>query len=158
MKTKIYGAYGSNTHIEQMAHRCPMAKVIGTGWISNYHLTFRGTNSGVANIEYHRGKKVPVLLWDITKDCENSLDRYEGYPSLYVKKDIEAKLENGDKVVAMFYVMAQQYESCPAEPSRYYLNTIWNGYQQNKMPVSFLRQAVKETADLVSKIADRRCW
>lgn len=150
-KTKIYGAYGSNTHIEQMAHRCPKAKVIGTGWISNCQLTFRGVNNGVANIEYHRGRKVPVLIWEITEDCENSLDRYEGYPSLYIKKDIEVNLENGDKVTAMVYVMTKQYEDCPAEPSRYYLDTIWNGYKQNKMPVSFLRQAVNETTDMITK-------
>ena len=41
MKTKLYGAYGSNMSLDQMAHRCPNAKVVGTGSLENYKLTFR---------------------------------------------------------------------------------------------------------------------
>ena len=40
MKRKIYGAYGSNMNLEQMAHRCPKAKVIGSGILQDYKLTF----------------------------------------------------------------------------------------------------------------------
>ena len=31
MKTKIYGAYGSNINLEQMAYRCPHAEVYKVG-------------------------------------------------------------------------------------------------------------------------------
>lgn len=49
MKTKIYGAYGSNINLEQMAYRCPHAEVYKVGYINGYRLTFR--SGGFANIE-----------------------------------------------------------------------------------------------------------
>lgn len=88
MKRKIYGAYGSNMNLEQMAHRCPKAKVIGSGILKDYKLTFRGRYKGVANIQPCKGKEVPIVLWEITDECERALDIYEGYPSLYVKKKL----------------------------------------------------------------------
>ncbi|MEG0578694.1 MAG: gamma-glutamylcyclotransferase family protein, partial [Niameybacter sp.] len=36
MNKKIYAAYGSNTNLEQMSHRCPAAKVVGTGIVKDY--------------------------------------------------------------------------------------------------------------------------
>ena len=35
---KYYVAYGSNLNREQMAHRCPEAKLVGTGMLSNYEM------------------------------------------------------------------------------------------------------------------------
>ena len=35
---KIYFAYGSNLHLEQMKQRCPTAKLLGTGRIENLSL------------------------------------------------------------------------------------------------------------------------
>lgn len=49
MARKIYGAYGSNINLRQMAYRCPNAKVIGQGILNDYELTFR--RGGYANIE-----------------------------------------------------------------------------------------------------------
>lgn len=53
MKTKIYGAYGSNINLEQMAYRCPHAEVYKVGYINGYRLTFR--SGGFANIEKSEG-------------------------------------------------------------------------------------------------------
>ena len=41
MKTKYYIAYGSNMDEEQMAYRCPEAKLIGKSEIKNYELLFK---------------------------------------------------------------------------------------------------------------------
>ena len=71
MKTKIYGAYGSNINLEQMAYRCPHAEVYKVGYINGYRLTFR--SGGFANIEKSEGDRVPVLLWVITEQCEKTL-------------------------------------------------------------------------------------
>jgi len=51
METKIYAAYGSNMNLKQMKKRCPKAKVIGKGELHDYKLTFRGKQTGVANVE-----------------------------------------------------------------------------------------------------------
>lgn len=78
MNKKLYAAYGSNMNLEQMSYRCPAAKVVGTGVVRDYRLTFRGSSRGVANIEHCKDRDVPVVLWEITKACEEALDVYEG--------------------------------------------------------------------------------
>ena len=37
-----------------------------------------------------------VAIWLITADCEKALDRYEGYPTLYVKKYISIDVDSTD--------------------------------------------------------------
>ena len=90
MKKRYYFAYGSNCNLGQMAHRCPDATLVGRVTLQNYRLTFNGRgmmrSGGVASVRRHNGRYVPGLLWEITPECERSLDRYEGYPHLYGKK------------------------------------------------------------------------
>ena len=67
MNKTFYLAYGSNLNLEQMAHRCPTAKPIGTAVLKDYQLLFRGGHGGsVATVEPFKGKTVPCLLWEIT--------------------------------------------------------------------------------------------
>ena len=44
---KLYFAYGSNLNLTQMANRCPQAKQLGSAYLPNWRLVFRG----VADIE-----------------------------------------------------------------------------------------------------------
>lgn len=105
----VYLAYGSNLNIEQMGQRCPRATVIGGTILKGHRLTFRGrSGSGVATIERHKGSSVPVLLWEITPQCEKALDRYEGYPRLYRKKRLDVKFE-GQDIQAMAYIMNEGF-------------------------------------------------
>ena len=146
MKTKIYAAYGSNMNIEQMKRRCPKAKVIGTGELRGYVLTFRGIGSGVANVECSPEAIVPIVLWTITKECEVALDRYEGFPMLYTKKMVDIANNNGEQK-AMLYVMAKQYEKMPAMPNNHYFEIIRQGYQDNNLDTAPLIKALKETEE-----------
>ena len=148
---KIYGAFGSNINVPQMEKRCPSSNIIGKGKLKDYKLTFRGINNGVANVEKKKGRSVPILLWQITQECERALDIYEGYPKLYVKREVDVVTDDG-VIKAMIYVMTSKYEESPAQPSRGYLDTIWRGYIQNKMPMRFLTQAVSENMDELSNI------
>lgn len=140
METKIYAAYGSNMNLEQMAVRCPASKVIGIGVVEDYKLAFRGLYKGVANIEPCKGKEVPVVLWEITEDCETALDMYEGYPRLYEKKEVKVKIGSKVKKV-MVYVMAEEYTNKPSLPTDYYYNVIAKGYQDNGLGLETLKQA-----------------
>ncbi|HCT64803.1 MAG TPA: gamma-glutamylcyclotransferase [Lachnospiraceae bacterium] len=143
MKTKIYAAYGSNMNIEQMRVRCPDAKVIGTGTLKDYKLTFRGTTRGVANIEKKSGSNVPIVLWEITPKCEKALDIYEGYPRLYVKQDIDVVSEKGI-IKAMAYVMTPKYTKMAAQPAKYYFSVIADGYFDNGIDLKPLETAYVE--------------
>ena len=105
MSKRLYVAYGSNLNIHQMKHRCPTAKLYGTGEIKNYELQFKGhPDSAFATISPREGASVPVAVWEIQPRDERSLDRYEGYPSHYFKQNIPVQLDD-EEVNAMVYIM-----------------------------------------------------
>ncbi|MBP5487228.1 MAG: gamma-glutamylcyclotransferase [Bacteroidales bacterium] len=137
--SRIYLAYGSNMNIEQMEYRCPRAKLLGKAVIEGWRLMFRRKRRPVATIEQEAGCTVPVVLWEITDECEQSLDSYEGYPFLYTKIDIGLDF-NGKPVTAMAYVMAPGHEL--GAPHDDYYNTILQGYRDNGIDLAPLDEAV----------------
>ncbi len=154
---KVYAAYGSNINLEQMAFRCPAAQVIGKGWLMDYQLMFLGISrrhGGVATVEPRKGRRVPILLWAISPDCEMALDRYEGWPTLYRKEtlpikgitwmlnDITAVPAEVTEVPAMIYIMNQGH---PALPSISYLDTIERGYKAVNFHVRYLAEGIRRT-------------
>ena len=86
MEENLYFAYGSNLDLEQMAQRCPDALLVGPVTLQNYELQFRG--SGFATVAPKKDCVVHGLLWKLTPSCEQSLDRYEGYPRHYIKEAV----------------------------------------------------------------------
>ena len=128
---RIYIAYGSNMHLGQMASRCPDAKRLGVSQIEGYALEFHGRNGGaVATIVPREDSRVPIVLWEISERDERNLDRYEGSPRLYFKKNVRVYLGKR-KVSAFAYIMSSGYEV--GIPSEYYFNTILEGYTDNEI-------------------------
>ena len=126
---RIYVAYGSNMCLEQMAQRCPDARRLGVSQIEGYALEFHGRNGGaVATIVPKEDSRVPIVLWEISERDERNLDRYEGFPRLYYKKDFRVYLGKR-KVDAFAYIMASGYDI--GIPSEYYYNVILEGYTDN---------------------------
>ncbi len=134
MKKKLYIAYGSNINLEQMAHRCPNSRVVGTAMIPDYELQFWN----VATIVPKPGAEVPVLLWEIPQRDERNLDVYEGFPRLYRKENLEFEL-NGQTVTGMVYVM--NYGAI-SPPSAGYYECIRKGYLANGMDTKYLDEAL----------------
>ena len=145
MKKKYYFAYGSNCNLDQMAFRCPKATVVGPVTLRNYRLTFNGKSNGwgVANVRRRNGAQVTGLLWEITPECEKSLDRYEGYPHLYEKKTVTVRNGDGQEIKAMVYVMTKGHEA-PARPSIGYFSGIVEGFQQTGMDTRPLAEALEQ--------------
>lgn len=142
-KNKLYLAYGSNLNLEQMAHRCPNAKVVGSTDVLGHRLVFRGAHEGaVATIEPCKEKSVQALVWEITPTDEKALDRYEGWPVLYRKETIKVQL-NGKTVETMVYIMN---EGKPLnQPSGYYYSIILDGYKSAGFDVENLKKAVADS-------------
>ena len=67
---KYYIAYGSNLSVEQMADRCPDAKIAGQAVLAGWELLFRGC----ATIAPNPKKNTPVLVWEISERDEGNLD------------------------------------------------------------------------------------
>lgn len=118
-----YIAYGSNMVEEQMAHRCPGAKLIGTGYLPNHRLEFY-LHATVERTRAH-GAKVPVAVWEISKADERSLDRYEGFPTYYTKHRRRVVMDDGTELWGMVYIMNMIR---PQPPTAAYYNGIHNAY------------------------------
>ena len=143
MNKTLYVAYGSNLNLGQMAYRCPTAEVFGRGVIDNYELVF----NRVASIERKDGAKVPVAVWSIDDECEKSLDRYEGFPWMYRKEDIEVVMEDGRKVKGLVYIMNDDRRELPTQS---YYDVIANGYEDVGLDRKYLRNAVERCYKEVS--------
>ena len=84
-------------------------------------------------------EEVICALWSISKGCENSLDRYEDYPSLYIKRYISIELHTS----MMFYQMKRT--GLRFKPKDEYFNLITDGYKDFGIPVSQISKALKNT-------------
>lgn len=120
-----YIAYGSNMVAEQMAHRCPNAQLIGTGWLLNHRLEFYLH----ATVEKTRAKeaRVPVAVWEIDEADEMSLNRYEGVPNYYVKWQARVQMQDDSEIEGLIYIMKAIR---PYPPEKAYYNGIFHAYNR----------------------------
>tara|TARA_R100001440_G_scaffold19195_2_gene32446 strand:- start:18345 stop:18776 length:432 start_codon:yes stop_codon:yes gene_type:complete len=139
----IYLAYGSNLNKEQMKFRCPKAKPRGFIMLPDYKMIFRG----VADMIPLKGHYCPVGIWDITKDCEIALDRYEGFPHLYRK---EYFINNETDEIMMAYVMNTNDFSMP---SKLYYSIIEKGYEDFNIPKNSLFDSLNWTNEREQEIS-----
>lgn len=146
---RLYIAYGSNLNLSQMEKRCPGATVVGTGEVKGYELLFRG----VATIEPRENASVPVLLWKISPRNEKALDRYEGWPHLYRKENLEVEIE-GKNVSAMVYVTNDGRQA--AMPHSGYYSVIVKGYQTAGMDEDVLKAALMRTKEVMKQERSHR--
>ena len=119
---RLYGAYGSNLNTEQMRKRCPNSIPLCSIYLEDWSLVFKG----VADLEKNRGSIALLGIYEITKECEKSLDLYEEYPIVYNKVNIKKKVEGRIRNI-MLYTMNEKYQY--AKPTVKYFKVIENGYK-----------------------------
>lgn len=146
---RYYIAYGSNLNREQMGIRCPSATAVGTGFLKGFRLMYRGSLTGAyLTIEKAKGHKVPVGVWCVSEEDELALDRYEGYPSFYYKKDIPVTVTMDDgsteKLDCFVYIMREDRH--PALPAKHYIDTCAKGYRDFGFDMRYLDEALGYTA------------
>lgn len=144
MSKKYYIAYGSNLSREQMAFRTPDAKIVGTAILYGWQLLFKLH----ATIEENPKKNTPVLVWEISQEDEKHLDRYEGYPTYYYKKELPVTvfpIEGGEPIdlIAMAYIMTEGHEL--REPMQSYYEVLEQGYREFHFPMHILEHALRES-------------
>ena len=142
---RLYLAYGSNLNMRQMQYRCPDARVVGTAELPGWRLMFKGSKSGnYLTIERDEGSAVPVAVWAVSQQDEMNLDRYEGYPTFYYKKDLSVTLHEAEggkcrSVKAFVYIMHEERKlGCPSES---YMERCREGYRDFGFDTTFLDEA-----------------
>ena len=151
---KYYLAYGSNLNVEQMKLRCPTAEIMGTAFIEGYELLFKGSKTGsYLTIEEKSDGRVPVAVWGVSGVDVAALDRYEGYPIFYYKKEMPItykgiKTKKEYSVNAFVYIM---HEDRPlGVPSRFYVQTCTEGYKSFGFSPKYLVEAVMKSEVMFS--------
>lgn len=132
MEKRYYIAYGSNLNIRQMRMRCPSARLIGTSTLEEYELLFKGSKTGAyLTVEKKDGSSVPVGVWEVSTEDEKALDRYEGYPNFYYKKELTLPItgiKTGKIRNRRVFVYIMHEERCIGIPSVFYMQTCMEGY------------------------------
>ena len=149
MENKFYLAYGSNLSREQMAYRTPDAEIVGTAMLKGWRLLFRQ----YATIKKNEKFETPVLVWKISEQDEKNLDRYEGFPRFYKKKNLQVNVTSLDgedlgEVSAMVYIMtreAVEMRKMNPAPSNYYYSVLDAGYEDFGFDKKILRKALFES-------------
>ena len=130
-----YFAYGMNTNVGEMAHRCPDARSLGRARLPGYKFAFN-RHADLMNMgdEYCDG-----VLWEITEDCLMALDALEGYPFYYTRFEVDVEWR-GETVRAITYQMNPENQ-IPAIPSTSYYFMVTKGYAQHGVPNTQLVEA-----------------
>ena len=132
--TSLYFAYGANINADDMAWRCPRAQPIGAFELHHWQLELYCH----ATIEPKQGSSVHGILWELTPECEQALDRFEGFPSYYTKR---TWIQDG--VQFFFYEMTDPKSG---RPSPGYVADIRDSYEFWQLPGTLLTESLYESA------------
>ena len=123
--SRYYLAYGSNLDMERMGKRCPYAVVVGTTEIN---------------------ESVPAVVWKLSEYDELLLDRYEGCPRYYYKKQFQLPVWNlnGNRMKkakpCIAYVIHEDRRlGCPDAE---YFELLRGGYSDWEFPLDTLKRGL----------------
>jgi len=127
-----YFGYGSNMDLEIMKQRCGEANFteLGRAILEDYAFYFYGR--GYANIKPQNNSHVEGVLHLINDDCLKALDRVEGYPATYQRKEVEVKHESRLILAQVYIVLNNQTVGNPS--NTYYQRVIQAATKHNFSP------------------------
>ena len=136
----LYFAYGSNMERVQLKRRCPKAKFVSAAALPDHELVFSGNSrmwgGAIADIRTAAAKNVEGVLWEITESERKALDEYEGYPDLYLRKEVQVRTSTGKVVTAFAYVMANPGRE--AAPSKPYKRLLISGAEEHGLSEQYI--------------------
>ena len=110
---------------------------------------FKGSKTGsYLTVEPEQGCKVPVAVWEVTAEDELALDRYEGFPTFYYKKEMLLPIKGirSGKIRwrnTFVYIM---HEDRPfGVPSKFYMKTCLSGYRSFEFDSRYLAEAIRNS-------------
>lgn len=112
-----YFAYGSNMHPDRMAVRCPGSEAVGVAALADHEV--RIGHRGVATVVPSAGAVTFGVLWALTDDHVDTLDRVEGvHIGNYRREVIDVRSDDltTDRIVrAMTYIEPFRFAAPPRD-------------------------------------------
>ena len=141
----LYFAFGSNLSEVQMRRRCPRAVLLGPATLRGHRLAFAGYSSkwggAVATIRPARDGRVPGLLYRVSAVDVARLDRFEGAPHVYARRERWVFDRARSPRCAFVYELAM--DAAPvAGPSLEYVLTLLRAYRQHGLSLQALSSAL----------------
>ena len=146
----LYFAYGSNMNWDQMRDRCPSTRFDSIARAEGYRLAFtrfsKKRQCGVADIVASAGSDVWGVVFEISDDEVNVLDKSEGYSrdrdrekNAYERRqlDVFRQGSNAPAITVWTYVVVNKLKS-PPKPSAEYKATILAGARHWKLPADYI--------------------
>ena len=135
----LYAAYGSNMDPAQMMERAPHSPMAGTGWLVGWRLTFGGEDLGwegaLATIVEDPDSQVFVVLYDVTREDEARLDRWEG-GELGLHSKIRLRVQTLEGSVLAWLYALDAYEG--GLPSARYLGVMSDAAEAAGAPADYV--------------------
>lgn len=131
-----YFAYGSNMNLEHMRKLCGWNfTVLGVAYLPEYNIApdFRG----YINIKPNSGTKVYGVLYKVNQEVLDTLDEFEGYPTVFNRQMITVVDEENDNYDAWVYIETPgQFggDFVKAE----YINRVIIGAKENHLPAEWI--------------------
>jgi hypothetical protein len=124
-----------------MEQRCPGAAVVGPARLDDHRLTFvwdsPGWGGGVATVEPAKDDHIWGVLWDLTDEHVQSLDRYEGIAAGVYEREHAYVLCLESRVNAMIYVAT---DSRYKAPSARYVSALIRGAKAFAVPDDYIER------------------
>ncbi|WP_092928163.1 MULTISPECIES: gamma-glutamylcyclotransferase [Actinopolyspora alba group] len=135
----LYAAYGSNMDPTQMLQRAPHSPMTGTGWLMDWRLTFGGEDVGwegaLATIVEEPEAQVFTVLYDVSSEDEQELDRWEG-SDLGLHKKLRLRIHTLDGPTLAWLYVLDAYEG--GLPSARYLGLIAEAAERAGAPNDYV--------------------
>lgn len=133
----VHFSYGMNLDPTGLLRRAPDSEALGPARLNGWRLHF----DHVATVVEDPDRTAWGYLWGISGSGLDSLDRLEGYPTLYDRRRVDVETSEG--TVPTFTYFLRNPGTAPPSPS--YLDTIQSAYIEHDLPLSELRRAVQES-------------
>jgi len=138
---RYYYSYGSNMDIGQMKKRCPNANFQGKFILEKYKFIINCR--GVATIIPDETCNLEGILWTISSDDENNLDKYEGVPILYKKNIISVSNTSKEEFISALIYIATNTSIGLARPK--YIELILKAAKLHKFSEKYIEEIKKWT-------------
>ncbi len=155
----LYFGYGSNLDHDDWSGWCvergydPSGLVeIGPAWLPDFGMKFHyysgNREGGAADVVYAGpGHAVPGALFEMDEKAHKAMDRKEGHPNYYERRNVHVCLADGRIIEALTYtVVAEKILDYHEPPTEEYANLIFNGLQRLGLPTHFLEAAVNDSS------------
>ena len=137
-----YFAYGSNMSLGVFVERRGLRPLaMRCGWLEGYRLCFDlpigPGERACANVAAAAGSRIAGVLYQISRDDADRLDRTEGVPrGVYARVPVEVHVDGGERIAAFTYESALRQPH--RKPSARYLGLLLDGARTHGLPEEYV--------------------